>query len=129
MSSRPGEQRLQRVEDLFDRGQRRRGSEDALVAPGHVHAAHQVALGVLDDLVASGRVVEGVEFDPRERRSQPLQVVDEAMVVGGQRAAAGGRSRVPIRGDGSRRSPGRRVTSAGPPAVPSSSSSSWPKSP
>ncbi len=79
VSSRPESSGFKRLEDLF--GRRRRAAavaEHALVAPGNVHPVQQVALGVLDDLVAAGRVVEGaIDLDPGERRAHRFEVGDD----------------------------------------------------
>ena len=60
-------QRHERADHLEGRGDAGGRSQNAGSAPRHLAAAHQVALGVLEDLVRAGGVVQRIDRGPGQR--------------------------------------------------------------
>src|ERR1700685_1494389 len=71
----PSEQRLEGVEELLGGRESGRGAEHPLPAPRHVHAAEQVALRILEDLVRARRVFQ---WGDRHRRYDAAQLREVA---------------------------------------------------
>src|ERR1700689_387497 len=81
----PPRKRLEGVEKLLGGREAGRRAEHALSAPRHVHAAEQVALGVLQDLVRTGRIFQRGDGHRRYDAAQLYEVVLELGVVCDQR--------------------------------------------